>query len=89
MKSRIFLFLAGLVLVGLTVSAFFTVDATEYVYVTRFGAHTATYDGATEAVLQRSFRHGVQRRLDRGGVVATGRTDHHRHRLFRRALVRP
>lgn len=49
MKSLLFL-LAVVVLLGLT-SAAFTVDRTEFVYVTRFGKPVATYDGETDAGL--------------------------------------
>src|SRR5437762_9495658 len=67
MLSRILLVFAGLVLLGLAVSALFTVEATEYIYVTRFGAHAATYDGATEAGLKIKWPWPVDsvQRLDR------------------------
>ena len=39
------LVLAAVLLVVLARMCFFTVDPTEYVYVTQFGRHVATYDG--------------------------------------------
>jgi membrane protease subunit HflC len=49
-SMRTVLLLTGLALVAvLTRMSFFTVDPTEYVYVTEFGRHVATYDGADAA----------------------------------------
>jgi membrane protease subunit HflC len=49
---RILLIFAGLLFVlGLASSAVYTVDRAEYVYVTQFGRHVATRDGATDAGL--------------------------------------
>lgn len=51
MRARFFLLAAAvLVLLGVA-SAAFTVDRTEFVYVTRFGRPVATYDGETDAGL--------------------------------------
>jgi membrane protease subunit HflC len=50
---RVFLWLIGLgvlVLLGvLAFTSFFTVDRTEFVYLTEFGQHVATFDGDTDA----------------------------------------
>lgn len=59
--SRILLFillaLAGLWLVS---SALFTVDRAEYVYLTQFGRHVATYDGRTDAGLHLKWPWPIQ-----------------------------
>src|SRR5262249_47163344 len=47
----LFLVLVVLVLLLALTSSAFTVDRTEFVYVTRFGRPVATYDGETEAGL--------------------------------------
>lgn len=67
MKSRILLILIVLLILCLTASALFTVDATEYVYVTRFGAHVATYDGGTDSGLKLKWPWPIDsvQRLDR------------------------
>jgi membrane protease subunit HflC len=56
-----------LVLFGLASSALYTVDRTEYVYVTFFGQPVATHDGATDAGLHAKWPWPVQSliRLDR------------------------
>jgi membrane protease subunit HflC len=47
---RIFLILIALVVALLLLrTSFFTVDRTEFVYVTQFGRHVATYDGADDS----------------------------------------
>jgi modulator of FtsH protease HflC len=50
---RIFLWIGGLAALGAlvvaAVSSYFTVDQTEFVYVTQFGQHVATFDGAADA----------------------------------------
>lgn len=46
-----FLLLAILVLLLLAASTVYIVDRTEFVYVTQFGRHVATYDGETDAGL--------------------------------------
>src|SRR5262245_9665679 len=42
---------AAIALLALVTSAVYTVDRTELVYVTQFGRHVATHDGATDAGL--------------------------------------
>ena len=51
MRFKIILSLAVLLLVAAVVlpSALFTVDRTEFVYLTQFGRHVATFDGANDA----------------------------------------
>jgi membrane protease subunit HflC len=48
MRVRLLLLVAGLSLVVLARLSLFTVDRTEYVYLTQFGRHVATYDGADD-----------------------------------------
>jgi membrane protease subunit HflC len=62
-----FIVLTGLALLGLAGSALFTVDLTEFVYVTQFGRPIATYDGKTDAGLHWKLPWPVQaiQRLDR------------------------
>jgi membrane protease subunit HflC len=68
---RVFTWIAafGLVLViaALAISSYFTVDRTEFVYVTQFGRHVATYDGETDAGWHWKLPWPVQsvQRLDR------------------------
>jgi membrane protease subunit HflC len=65
---RIFLVLLALaVIVTLASMCVFTVDRSEYVYVTLFGRHVATYDGATQAGLYMRWPWPIQsvQRLDR------------------------
>lgn len=59
--SRILLFIL-LALVGLWLvsSALFTVDRAEYVYLTQFGRHVATYDGRTDAGLHLKWPWPIQ-----------------------------
>jgi membrane protease subunit HflC len=49
MRRRILLVAVLLLLGVLAWSSFFTVDRTEYVYLTQFGRHVATFDGGEEA----------------------------------------
>lgn len=51
MRTRLILAAALVLVVCAVVSAAFTVDRTEFVYVTRFGRPVATYDGETDAGL--------------------------------------
>jgi modulator of FtsH protease HflC len=67
---KVVLVLLVLALVGLANLSVFTVDPTEYVYVTEFGRHVATYDGsftATDAGLHFRWPWPVTalRRIDR------------------------
>jgi membrane protease subunit HflC len=69
--------LAFIVAIGVASASVFTVDRSEYVYVTRLGRHTATYDGATQAGLCRrwpwpieSVRH-IDRRMEVVDLPAT------------------
>src|SRR5215207_8257050 len=65
------LWITGLIVIGMLLVrwSFFTVDATEYVYVTLLGKHTATLDGSdgAEAGLHIGVPWPVQavRRIDR------------------------
>ena len=64
-KLTLLAVVAMLVLVAATTS-FFAVDRTEYAYVTQFGRHLATYDGATDAGLHVKLPWPIQsvQRLD-------------------------
>jgi len=57
---------APLVVLWLAFSSIFTVDRTEFVYLTRFGQHVATFDGETDAGLHFKWPWPVQtvQRLD-------------------------
>jgi modulator of FtsH protease HflC len=58
---RTLLVLAGLLLVlGLASSSVYTVDRAEYVYLTQFGRHVVTHDGATDAGLHVKWPWPVQ-----------------------------
>jgi modulator of FtsH protease HflC len=46
--------------VWLVSSALFTVDRAEYVYLTQFGRHVATYDGRTDAGLHLKWPWPIQ-----------------------------
>jgi membrane protease subunit HflC len=65
--KRALLWLAPLVVLWLVYSCVLFVDQTEFVYVTEFGRHVATYDGQTDAGLQFKAPWPVQSvlRLDR------------------------
>src|SRR4051794_34804365 len=69
MRQRILTVVATAVLILLVRLSLFTVDRTEFVYVTQFGRHVATYDGEkdTEAGLHVKWPWPVQsvQRLDR------------------------
>ena len=69
MRKAFFLIPVLLVAVGLARSALFTVDRTEFVYLTQFGRLVATFDGAdgVEAGLHVKWPWPVQsvQRLDR------------------------
>src|SRR5580700_3141147 len=67
---KVVLVMLGLGLVVLAYLSLFTVDPTEYVYVTQFGRHVATYDGSlteTDAGLHWRWPWPIQglRRVDR------------------------
>src|SRR5437870_13508867 len=65
---RVFLIVVVLALVIFAVnSAAYTVDRTEFVYVTQFGEHVATYDGVADGGLHWKWPWPVQsiQRLDR------------------------
>jgi modulator of FtsH protease HflC len=69
MRLAMLILVAGVIALGVWMSVF-TVDPTEYVYVTQFGRHVATYDGNatdTDAGLHVRWPWPVQsvRRLDR------------------------
>src|SRR5229473_2901732 len=51
MRNKLLLAVAVLVLLYGSASSCFSVDRTEYVYVTQFGKPVVTYDGASEAGL--------------------------------------
>src|SRR5207245_8848729 len=51
---------APLVVLWLAFSSIFTVDRTEFVYLTRFGQHVATFDGETDAGLHFKWPWPVQ-----------------------------
>src|SRR5262245_55052980 len=51
MRIKLLLVLTAILLLWALGSSAFTVDRTEFAYVTRFGRPVATYDGATEAGL--------------------------------------
>lgn len=51
MRTTLYLLAAGIIAAWLISSALFTVDRAEFVYLTQFGRHVATYDGRTEAGL--------------------------------------
>src|SRR5436190_2913180 len=55
-----------LLLIALSASAVYTVDRAEYVYVTQFGQHRATFDGAIDGGLHVKLPWPVQsvQRLD-------------------------
>lgn len=64
---RLFMFLVtGVAVCLLAFSALFTVDRSEFVYVTQFGKHVATFDGRTDAGLHFKWPWPVQsvQRLD-------------------------
>jgi membrane protease subunit HflC len=65
-KFVLFAVVSGLVLLVAATTSFFAVDRTEYAYVTQFGRHVATYDGATEAGLHVKLPWPIQsvQRLD-------------------------
>jgi membrane protease subunit HflC len=67
MRNYIAVILALILLVGVALSSCFTVDRTEYVYVTQFGRPIATLDGESEAGLHFKLPWPVQtvQRLDR------------------------
>src|SRR5690242_9918883 len=67
MFTRFLLFLALIALIVLAALSVFTVDQTEFVYVTQFGRHVATYDGATQGGLYLRWPWPIQslQRLDR------------------------
>ena len=50
MRSKTILFFVVLLLIAAAVGSLsvFTVDRTEFVYLTQFGRHVATYDGADD-----------------------------------------
>jgi modulator of FtsH protease HflC len=58
MRRKILIPLAFVLLAAVAVSALsaFTVDRTEFVYLTQFGRHVATYDGADDAQAGLRFR---------------------------------
>lgn len=58
--------IAFLIVVAVALSAVYTVDRTEYVYVTQFGRHVQTYDGATDGGLHVKLPWPIQsvQRLD-------------------------
>src|SRR5262249_22381897 len=51
---------AGLVLLALLSSSAFTVDRAEFVYLTEFGRHVATYDGEFDAGLHLKWPWPIQ-----------------------------
>jgi membrane protease subunit HflC len=51
MRSILGTLIAAAILIWLASSALFTVDRAEFVYLTQFGRHVATYDGKTDAGL--------------------------------------
>src|SRR5437868_1426290 len=65
---RTFLLLAAVILIVIVAAntSFFTVDRMEFVYVTQFGRHVHTYDGATDAGLHGKLPWPIQsvQRLD-------------------------
>ena len=65
--KRWLLFLAPVIILILLISCVLFVDQTEYVYVTEFGRHVATYDGQTDAGLHFKAPWPIQStlRLDR------------------------
>ncbi len=67
MKRRLFVILGVVLLLWLAASCVLFVDQAEHVYVTQFGRHVATYDGATDAGLHLKAPWPVQTvlRLDR------------------------
>ncbi len=67
MFARLFTWLGGLIIVVLLRLSFYTVDASEYAFVTVLGRHVATIDGATEAGLYFGWPWPIQmvQRLDR------------------------
>ena len=56
MRKKLFLVLAVVVLVVLAPLCVFTVDRSEFVYLTQFGRHVATYDGADDDQAGLHFR---------------------------------
>src|SRR5262245_4696612 len=65
---RVFLIILGVIVVLLVAwSCFYTVDPSEFVYVTQFGRHVATHDGVTDGGLHTKLPWPVQavQRLDR------------------------
>src|SRR5581483_120621 len=66
MLRNLLLILGIVVLLGAILSAFYTVDRAEYVYLTQFGRPVATFDGATDAGLHWKWPWPVQsvQRLD-------------------------
>src|SRR5438270_11195246 len=60
MRKLILLAAALLVLAIVASTSYFTVDRTEFAYVTQFGRHVKTYDGATEAGLHEKLPWPIQ-----------------------------
>jgi len=60
MRKLILLAAAALVVIVAASTSFFAVDRTEFAYVTQFGRHIATYDGATDAGLHTKLPWPIQ-----------------------------
>src|SRR5437660_114268 len=56
MRKKLVLVLGAVVLAVLVRMCLFTVDRSEFVYLTQFGRHVATYDGADEDQAGLHFR---------------------------------